>query len=347
MQITFNDRPHVLLLYESDAVWDSATYEQVQKHAQQIEFGLVKAGYEVTPIQIASPSELEAAFAPFDPSASIVFNWFETGILGHCKDAALIASSLQNLGYLYTGADGLALKMAFDKPSIKDALLAWGIPTPDYLVAHDENLEKWNKFPAIIKVADDHGSEGMTSDWVVRDELSLRTRIAQIKNRRLNPLMVSEFIDGTEITVSMWGNDWMAFLPLLQVDYSALPQDVPHIRTFQSKDVQESSGIRLIEASQMPIELENRIRQIAISTYRICGLRDYGRIDFRLRDNLPMVIDVNPNPDITEEGSFIIAARLAGYDYPAMLDQIIRFTISRGESDKHLMVDYANGREFA
>jgi D-alanine-D-alanine ligase len=57
--------------------------------------------------------------------------------------------------------------------------------------------------------------------------------------------------------------------------------------------------------------------------------RDYGRIDLRLRDGLPYVVDVNPNCDITREGGFAQTAKVAGYDYGAMASQIVSWASAR------------------
>jgi len=92
---------------------------------------------------------------------------------------------------------------------------------------------------------------------------------------------------------------------------------------------------RLIEAnSNLPSlssELRERIERIARETYRAFCLRDYGQIDLRLRGDVPLVIDVNANPDLGTDGSFYAAAKSGGYDYPAMLDRIVRLAIERAE----------------
>jgi D-alanine-D-alanine ligase len=72
-----------------------------------------------------------------------------------------------------------------------------------------------------------------------------------------------------------------------------------------------------------------RVRQTALAAYHAMRCRDYGRIDLRLRDGLPYVVDVNPNCDITREGGFAQTAKVAGYDYGAMASQIVSWASAR------------------
>ncbi|MBI4769540.1 MAG: D-alanine--D-alanine ligase, partial [Chloroflexi bacterium] len=58
-------------------------------------------------------------------------------------------------------------------------------------------------------------------------------------------------------------------------------------------------------------------------------LRDYGRIDLRVRGGRPYVLDVNSNPDITMEGGFARSARAAGYDYGQTLVRILDMAAGR------------------
>lgn len=141
--------------------------------------------------------------------------------------------------------------------------------------------------------------------------------------------IVSEFIDGREITVALWGNDAIEVLPLVEVDFHSR---LPHIRTFEAKWEATSPacrGSQLICPPHLSREIKSRIEQVALDTYRAFSLRDYGRIDIRLRDGVPYVIDVNPNPDITAGSSFVIAAQEAGYNYSEMVDRIARLATQR------------------
>jgi D-alanine-D-alanine ligase len=321
----------VLVLREHDSVWAPEAKAGVLAAAEAIHSGLAHAGYDVIPVQIESPQALLSALQPFNPARYVVFNWYE-GLEPCAEDAAQVTALLDELGFIYTGADTIALRTTQDKIRGGRVLHTHGIPTPAGQPAAADNLSQWNRYPAIVKLATEHGSECMTVNSVVHDEEALRAQVDKLTAAGIQSLMVSEFVDGREFTVSLWGNGTLEALPLLEVDYGAYPPSVPHIRSFEAKWDAASAAhqsIRLGPPRDLPSQLQDRIERTARDAYRAFGLRDYGRIDLRLKQDAPQVIDVNSNPDITADSSFVAAAERAGYDYPTMLDRIVRFAIHR------------------
>jgi len=73
-----------------------------------------------------------------------------------------------------------------------------------------------------------------------------------------------------------------------------------------------------------------RVQRVALDAYRVTGCRDYARLDLRLTsDDHPFVLEVNPNPDLTEGVSFMESAEYAGYDFEVALDHIVQMALAR------------------
>ncbi len=303
--------------------------------AQAIHQGLYQAGYEVIPLPIASPQELPQALLPYNPGRCIVFNWYE-GVEVAAQDAAQVTSWLDELGYTYTGADTLTLRTTQDKLRVKRVLSSHGIPTPRWQSLRGQNAHEWSWFPAIVKVANEHGSEHLTHRSVVYDQESLLCRAAELHALGADHLMVSEFLQGREFTVALWGNGHLETLPLVEVDYGALPATVPHVRTQAAKWELLSAdyaAVHLGAPRNLRAEWRERIEEVARETWRALHLRDYGRVDLRMRGDEPNAIDVNCNPDLAADSSFVAAAMLGGYTYSTMLDRIVRLAIHRTQLD--------------
>jgi D-alanine-D-alanine ligase len=290
-------------------------------------------GYIVIPIQMQSPEELSDTLKRFDPDKCVVFNFCD-GVEPEASDIAQVAALLDEQGFAYTGADARTLLATQDKTFAKQVLVAHGIPTPNWGTVLGNEF-KWDRYPAILKVANEHGSEDLTLESVVYDQQSLQAHVAELVTLGKQYLMVSEFIEGREFTVSLWGNGHVRALPLVEVDYAAYRPEWPRLRTFEAKWQLNSllyQCARLLCSPSLSVELQRRIERVAVDAYRALNLRDYGRVDIRVREGIPYVIDVNANPDLTPGSSFVIAAQEAGYDYGATLGKIVEWAVERVET---------------
>ena len=86
----------------------------------------------------------------------------------------------------------------------------------------------------------------------------------------------------------------------------------------------------LLIAGMRPVQ-RDRLRAAGIMTIDdlVGGVRDYGRVDLRLLNGKPMVLDINGNCDISNEGGFYNAAHAAGISHGRMLEQILLFAAAR------------------
>ena len=75
-------------------------------------------------------------------------------------------------------------------------------------------------------------------------------------------------------------------------------------------------------------ELEQKIKDTVLRTYRVLRCKDWSRIDVRLDKNeIPKIIEINPlpgiMPDPNENSSFPKAARAAGMSYNQMIQKVL------------------------
>ena len=71
-----------------------------------------------------------------------------------------------------------------------------------------------------------------------------------------------------------------------------------------------------------------------MDAYKALNCRDYVRVDIRIdNENVPYVIEVNPNPDISLDSGFVRAASAAGISYSDLLSRIAGYALARKEYD--------------
>jgi D-alanine-D-alanine ligase len=320
----------ILLIYNLDPSWTRRERDDVESLSRQLIDALAGEGHPTTSVPLFD-HDIEAALAPYDADSTVVFNWCE-GLPGVPHSEPLVAHRLAALGFIFTGADPAALELAQDKRAAKQVLQRLGIPTPEWRIYDTPEAEDWKQFPAIVKAAYEHCSEGLTPESIVMNREELEREIGRVMAAFEQPALVEDFVDGREFHVSLWGNGRIEVLPVAEMDFSGFADFHDHLCTYESKFVPGSKhyeGIRTL----LPAPLSNTefaaLSRVCRKAYHAIGCRDYGRIDVRERDGIYYVLDVNPNADISSDASFACAAELAGYSYGRTGSRIARLAAHR------------------
>jgi D-alanine-D-alanine ligase len=241
-------------------------------------------------------------------------------------------------GISYTGSCSFGLSLALRKEKVKDVLRGRGIPIPrgGLVNSADECNQLDLTFPVIVKPAREDASVGICSASVTATHDALKARVAYVLENYRQPALVEEFIDGREVYVSVLerAHDEPQIFPFFEIDFSDMPIDRPNIVSFEGKWVENSieyKGTRPVRCEGLSDGLRTTISKTALNAFHAVGLRDYGRIDIRLSaDNVPYVIDVNPNCDLSDlAGGYSRAAKAAGLSYKDLILQIIELALAR------------------
>jgi len=245
-----------------------------------------------------------------------------------------IPSLLEGLGIPYTGTGALGLGLALHKNKAKELLLARGVSTPPFAVVSDLSQLAAVRvpFPAIVKPAREDASVGIDFDSVVRDPKALERAVKAVHDRFGQPALVEAFIAGREIYVPLLGNAPREALPLSEIQFGKAFEGKPNIVSYKAKwecdspeFVDSNSGLCALDAP-----LRETLVQTARAAFEALECRDYGRVDLRLSaDNIPFVIDVNPNCDLNPEAGFAKAAQAAGIDYATLAFRLVEIALER------------------
>ncbi len=320
----------VVLIYDIDPSWTSQEQEDAHRDSRRLGLALRRRGHSVSFLPVCDP-DFSAPLSAYDPQDIIVFNWCEN-LVGIEYSEVAVAEILERLCFTYTGAPPDVLELSYDKPRVKEILQSYGVPTPRWKVLESPRAMGWSCFPAIVKPAREHCSNGVDPGAVVTSLSELRNRVAYVLDMFQQPALVEDFIDGREFHVPLWGNQHVEMLPPVEMDFSAFDDIHKRLCSHDSKFAPQSEAYRKI-TSVVPARLTDEesaeIETISKIAYETIGCRDYGRIDIRLRDGVFYVLDVNPNADISPDASLALAASKAGYSYGAMVSRILGLAARR------------------
>jgi D-alanine-D-alanine ligase len=119
----------------------------------------------------------------------------------------------------------------------------------------------------------------------VPDIKELTERISYVHSEVRAPALVEEFIEGRELYVVVLGGEKPTPLPVIEWDFSGLPKEKPKIASTEAKWAKGSPYEKapVIIPTDLPEPLLREIEAAALTAFSAVKLRDYGRIDVRLR----------------------------------------------------------------
>ncbi|MGA8264853.1 MAG: ATP-grasp domain-containing protein [Ignavibacteriaceae bacterium] len=286
----------------------------------------------------AADSNIEKTISELNKiSPDVIFNFVET-IEGVASYEYCIAGIFELLGYQFTGNTPMTLGNCLNKERAKNILRSFGINTPKSLIikpADKVSNKGFNlKFPIILKLLNEDASIGISEFSVVNNFSELSKQFKFMFGTYKQDVIAEEYIDGRELNVAILGD---RILPISEILFNGLPDDLPKIITYDSKWIEDSVYFQHTQPS-CPAEIDRKtqknVETVAIAAFSAMNCRDYARVDIRLSgDGIPYVIEVNPNPDISTDSGFARAASKAGIPYEELLHTIANFALTRKKDD--------------
>lgn len=167
----------------------------------------------------------------------LVFNLMEMFGDNVCGDVA-VTGLLELMGLPFTGGGPGELYLRQDKALAKKVLAYEGIPYPRFAVfSKDADFETGGnlRMPLFVKPLRTDASIGIDHEALVHDAPHLIERVAEIHHRIHDSALAEEYIEGREFYVGVLGNRDPVALPPLEMDFSGLGGDVPHVLDAKAK----------------------------------------------------------------------------------------------------------------
>jgi D-alanine-D-alanine ligase len=161
---------------------------------------------------------------------------------------------------------------------------------------------------------------------VVDSPRALPAAVEAMQRSQRQPVLVEEFIHGDELTVGVLGNSPPRVLGVMRI----LPVR-PHERFVYNLEHKRDIHKVIYQCpAPLPAATLEAVAGAALRAVRVLGCRDVARVDFRLRDDVPYFLEVNPLPGLNPQTSDLpIMAKMLGWSHARLIEAILDAALER------------------
>lgn len=233
-----------------------------------------------------------------------------------------VQGMLEMEGLSYTGSGVLASALAMNKVIFRRLLKGEGITIPEYVLVKDKKttfdqvVGELGKPPFFVKPCDQGSSVGASR---VRGKRDFSKALSEAFKYG-DTVLVDEYLDGKELTCAVIGNNEERVLPLVEI--------VPKKGDFFNYDSKYlEGGAEEIVPARVSGEVVKKVHNTAVQVYNLLGCEGFSRVDFIMKEDKPVVLEVNTIPGLTPMSLFPKAAKAAGISYKELLDKLVNYAI--------------------
>lgn len=237
---------------------------------------------------------------------------------GYGEDGS-IQGMLEVLGVPYTGSGVLASALAMDKEASKKVFLYHNIPVPPFEVFRrgQRIREPVAGFPCVVKPAAEGSSIGVA---IVREKNDFGKAVDNAFSFG-SRLIVESFIEGKEVHIGILNGTVLGGV------------EVRPAGGFYSYEAKYTAGLtEYILPPELDKGVYERAKATALSAHTALGCKGAARVDLRIDiQGNPYVLEVNTIPGMTETSLLPKIAKLAGFDFLHLIEEIIKEALDESE----------------
>jgi len=304
---------------------DSLERQVSLRSGARVEDALHRLGHEAVPIDVGP--DLVDRLGAERPDVAFV------ALHGRGGEDGTVQELLELLGIPYTASGPSACIRCMDKVIAKHALRDAGVPTPDFyafsqaafeelgaaraLPAIEERLD----FPIVVKPAGQGSALGIKFAASAADVPGAIVAAFSYDTK----VVLERHVAGRDLAVSVLeGPDGPEALPIVE----AVPQD-EDFYDFESR--YEIGRTRFTCPADLPDEVAERARSLALESYRVLGCYGFARVDLMLdsASGELTVLEANVIPGLTDTSLLPLAAEAAGIGFDALIARVLELAVAR------------------
>jgi D-alanine-D-alanine ligase len=276
--------------------------------------GVAKAlesrGHQVTRIDMGRDVALKLAEAAPD----VVFN----ALHGCPGEDGSVQGMMDLMGLTYTHSGLATSVIAIDKELTKQALVPHGIPMPGGRIVESAELYEHDPLarPYVLKPVNEGSSVGVAIVTDAGNYGNPINRDAKGPWQEFAHLLAEPFIRGKELTTAVLG------------ERALLVTELKPKSGFYDFDAKYTDGMtEHVCPAEIPDEIADACKDIALRAHRLLGCRGATRSDFRWDDERGLeglfLLEVNTQPGMTPLSLVPEQAKHMGMDYADLVEAIV------------------------
>ena len=274
-----------------------------------------------------------------DTRLDLVFNMAEGEGIGRSREAR-VPAILELLGIPFTGSDPLTMAATLDKDVAKRLVASHGLVEVPRGVSLEPSTDRFAFESSVAPLLESGGATILLKPSFEGSSKGIRGRclaeslgeawqtFQDLARNYCQTILVEEFVRGEEVTVGVVGNGVKSLvIGSMSIRPRLLERDFVY-----SLEVKRDWRRRVAYEAPPSLtpELTSRIETSAIQAYLSLGCRDVARIDFRVRDGIPVFLEANPLPGLAPETSdLVILADGYGMTHADLIHRIFDAALDR------------------
>jgi D-alanine-D-alanine ligase len=316
----------------------SSEHEVSLASAASVREGLKAAGHEPVAIEVGRDGAWRRDGRPVELSPGAGLDGVDVVfpvLHGPFGEDGTVQGLLECLDVAYVGAGVLASALCMDKVTFKELMARAGVPQVDYRALREEEYRADPSgtvaalgalgLPVFVKPARLGSSVG-----IVRVAESAQLRPALEAAFVHDPLVIIEAAArGIEVECSVLGNG----NPIAsQPGEIMLAAGESGWYDYEAKYT--PGGMELIVPARIPGHVRERVRELAVDTFKRCGCAGLARVDFFVDGESVLVNELNTMPGFTQTSVYASLFEADGMPYAELLDRLLSLALERYEAER-------------
>lgn len=278
---------------------------------------LKQAGFNVT---VLDPADQKSLISLITDNYDVAFLCLH----GRQGEDGTMQGFLEMIGLPYIGPGVWSSATAMDKVKAKIHYHAAGIPTPQSITLvrgnsydKDSLLNELGNH-VVVKPSAEGSALGVS---IVSGEQELEEAL-QSAFELDREVLVETYIEGTELTIAVIGNEHPEALPVIEI----VPQK-GEFYDFESKYAE--GGSKHICPAPLTEDITQYVQQLAVDAHKALGCRGVSRSDIMLKeDGTAWVLETNTIPGMTSTSLLPDAGRAAGMSFSELCTKLIELALA-------------------